>query len=87
MAANRSPPACYYFNTRGYEMVYEITLRRWMGLDGRLRKLGPFRMVSNAHPGDALTCQGFVQIDVWVDSPRGEAAKGQAVVSLPLGGS
>src|SRR5262249_30737660 len=48
------------FNTRGYEMLYEITLRRWIGLDGRIRKMGPFRMVTNAHPEDTLTCRGRV---------------------------
>jgi len=84
------------FNTRGYEMVFEITLRRWMGLDGRLRKLGPFRMVKNSHPGDTLTCrarvvnkealdnQGRVHLEISIQNPRAEAARGQAIVSLPL---
>ncbi len=84
------------FNTRGYEMVYEITLRRWIGLDGKLKKLGPFRMVKNSHPGDTLTCrgrvvnkevienQGRVSLEIWVQNPRGEAARGQAIVSLPV---
>ncbi len=84
------------FNTRGYEMVFEITLRRWMGLDGRLRKLGPFRMVKSSHPGDTLTCrgrvvnkevvdnQGRVHLEVSVQNPRAQAARGQAIVSLPF---
>ena len=28
------------FNTRGYEMMFEVMLRRWMGLDGRIRSSG-----------------------------------------------
>ena len=43
------------FNTKGYETIFEITLRRWMGLDGKIRKVGPFRMVKNSHPGDTIT--------------------------------
>jgi 3-methylfumaryl-CoA hydratase len=85
------------FNTRGYDMVMEITLRRWIGLDGRLKKLGPYRMVKNSHPGDTLTCsarvvnkevvddQGRVHLEVSVKNPRAEAARGEAVVSLPVG--
>ncbi len=85
------------FNTRGYEMVMEITLRRWIGLDGRLKKLGPVRLVKNSHPGDMLTCtakvtdkevvdgQGRVQLEISVKNPRAEAARGQATVSLPMG--
>jgi acyl dehydratase len=84
------------FNTRGYEMLFEITLRRWIGLDGKLRKLGPFRMVKNSHPGDTLTCrgrvtnketvdgEGRVHLDIWVENPRAEAARGQAIVALPM---
>lgn len=85
-------------NTRSYEMLYEMTLRKWMGLDGRLRKLGPFRMTQNSHPGDILTCHGrvvatrveedagIVELDVWDDSHRGEVSKGQATVILPRRG-
>lgn len=85
------------FNTRGYEMVFEITLRRWMGLDGRLRKLGPFRMVKSSHPGDTLTCsarvvnkevvdnQGRVHLEISVHNPRAQAVRGEAIISLPMG--
>ena len=84
------------FNTRGYEMVFEITLRRWMGLDGRIRKMGPFRMVKNSHPGDTITGrarvvekeirdgEGIVELEIGVDNPRAEAARGAATVALPL---
>src|SRR5205823_2929828 len=84
------------FNTRGYEMVFEITLRRWIGLDGRILKMGPFRMVKNSHPGDTLTCharvvskeqrdgQGIVQLEIGVDNPRAQAARGEATVVVPI---
>lgn len=83
------------FNTRGYEMALEITMRRWMGYAGRLVKFGPFKMVSNSHPGDTLVFGGRVtgmeivdgerrvSLDVWADSPRRRAAEGAAVVALP----
>jgi 3-methylfumaryl-CoA hydratase len=83
------------FNTLGYEMVFEITLRRWMGLDGRIHKLGPFRMNKQSHPGDTLTCRGrvtntvtkddrtLIQLELAIDNPRGHAALGEALVSLP----
>ncbi len=84
------------FNTRGYEMVFEITLRRWIGLDVRVKKLGPFRMVKNSHPGDTLTCRarvvnkevldnvGRVHLEISVQNPRADDARGQAIVSLPI---
>ena len=80
------------FNTLGYEMMFEIALRRWMGLDGRIRKLGPFRMAKNSHPGDTLTSrcriveaseQGLIRLEIAIDNERGEAARGEALVSLP----
>jgi 3-methylfumaryl-CoA hydratase len=83
------------FNTLGYEMVFEITLRRWMGLDGRISKLGPFRMNKNSHPGDTLVCrcrvtdkraqdeQTLVHVELAIDNPRGQAALGEALVALP----
>jgi acyl dehydratase len=84
------------FNTRGYEMMFEITLRRWMGLDGRIRKMGPFRMVKNSHPGDTITGRakvtgkeikddlGLIQLEIGVDNARGEAARGEVTVSIPV---
>jgi len=77
-------------------MTFEITLRRWMGLDGRIRKLGPFRMVKNSHPGGTVTGHarvtgkeledghGLVQLEIAIDHPRGEAARGEVTVSLPV---
>jgi 3-methylfumaryl-CoA hydratase len=84
------------FNTRGNETVLEILFRRWMGLDGWLTKLGPFRMGKSSHPGDVLTAgarvmekeivggKGQVYLDMWVRNPRAEATKGKAIVTLPM---
>jgi len=83
------------FNTRGYDMTLELTLRRWIGLDGRIVKIGPFRMRKAGHPGDTLVCGGRVtkveqgdrggrvSLAIWVDSPRGRGTSGEAVVALP----
>jgi acyl dehydratase len=83
------------FNTRGYEFLFEVTLRRWIGLGGRIRKLGPFRMGASSHPGDTVSCTGkitaigefegrpSVALDIVVSNPRGVAASGAAEVVLP----
>ena len=61
-----------------------------------VRKVGPFRMVKNSHPGDTLTGhakvtskelekdQGIVHLEIGVDNPRGEAARGEVTVALPV---
>ena len=83
------------FNTRSYEMVFETMLRRWIGLDGHIRKLGPFRMSGSSYPEDVITASAsvtektenagekLVNVDLLVVNPRGEAARGQAQVALP----
>lgn len=84
------------FNTRSYEMLFEVMLRRWMGLDGRLRKLGPFRMTGSSYPEDVVTARarvtetvrdadgGRVKLEIVVVNNRGEAARGAAEVVLPI---
>ena len=59
------------FNTRGYEMIFEIMFRRWMGLDGWLTKLGPFRMGKSSHPGDLSPDVEHLR---WFDLPAGSLA-------------
>ncbi len=83
------------FNTRGYEMMFEVMLRRWMGLDGRIRKLGPFRMTGSSYPGDVVTAgarvtaktaaagENLVTVELLARNDRGEAARGEAQVALP----
>ena len=83
------------FNTRSYEMLFEVMLRRWIGLDGKIRKLGPFRMTGSSYPDDVVTSQARVlekreeggekrvKLELLVLNPRGEAARGEAQVALP----
>jgi 3-methylfumaryl-CoA hydratase len=83
------------FNTRGYEMLFETMLRRWMGLDGRIRKLGPFRMTGSSYPGDVVTARArviektqapderLVKVELLALNDRGEAGRGEAQVTLP----
>ena len=81
------------FNTRSYEMLFEVLLRRWMGLDGRLRKLGPFRMSGSSYPEDVVTARArvtgltpderLVKVELLATNNRGEAARGEAQVTLP----
>ena len=63
---------------------------------GRTRKMGPFRITKNSHPGDTLTGRarvtgkevqdgaGLVQLEIGIDNQRGEAARGNVTVSLPV---
>jgi 3-methylfumaryl-CoA hydratase len=80
------------FNTRSYEMLFEAMLRRWIGLDGRVRKMGPFRMGGSTYPDDIVTAKakvtakpepGRVTVEVVALNNRGEAARGEAQVDLP----
>jgi acyl dehydratase len=81
------------FNTRSYEMLFEAMLRRWIGLDGRIKKLGPFRMGGSSYPDDVVSArarvlathadQGLVDVELVADNNRGEAARGEAQVALP----
>jgi acyl dehydratase len=83
------------FNTRSYEMLFEVMLRRWIGLDGRIKKLGPFRMTGSSYPDDVITAQARVterpaaegekrvKLELLVLNPRGEAARGEAQIELP----
>jgi len=81
------------FNTRSYEMMFEVLLRRWIGLDGRIQRLGPFRMTGSSYPEDVITARARVveivptecalKLELLVLNPRGEAARGEAKVILP----
>jgi acyl dehydratase len=83
-----------YANTMLLQAVFEATVRQWMGLGGRLRRLG-FSMrsfatvgavlsghgrVSATHPGDH---GGLVDLEIWAESGGARAAVGSATVWLP----
>jgi hypothetical protein len=67
-----------------------------MGLDGKLKKLGPFRMTGSSYPEDIITCrarvidkmpgadENRVKVELVVVNNRGEAARGEAEVALPV---
>lgn len=86
-----------YANTMLHQAIFEATLRQWMGLGGRLRKLR-FGMRSFATTGAELTGGGrvaglradrhggFVDLEVWTTSGGVPAATGTATVWLPRAG-
>ena len=98
--ANGAPDA--YANTIFLQMLFEVTLRHWMGLSGRLKRLG-FRMQCFNYVGTVVTCRcrvtsktidggvGLVDLDVWHESTHEEVvmitATGSATVRLPIRGS
>jgi acyl dehydratase len=83
-----------YANTMLVQAMFEATLRQWMGLGGRLRKLS-FSMRSFATSGSMLTGHGkvvskraddgggFVDLEVWTESGGRRAAGGTATVWVP----
>ena len=83
------------FNTRSYEMMFEVMMRRWIGLGGRIRALGPFRMGGSTYPEDVISAsatvlemsktdaENRVKLELVTINNRGEAARGEAHVALP----
>jgi acyl dehydratase len=88
-----------YANTMLIQAVFEATLREWMGLVGRLRRLR-FNMRSFATAGSIMSGHGrvtgkregddgggFVDVEVWTASGGTQTATGTATIWLPYGGS
>jgi acyl dehydratase len=83
-----------YANTMLLQSVFEATVRQWMGLSGRLRRLG-FSMRSFATVGAVLSGHGrvqgtrpggdggFVDLEIWAESGGRQTAVGSATVWLP----
>jgi acyl dehydratase len=86
-----------YANTMLVQAMFEATLRQWMGLEGRLRKLS-FSMRSFALSGSMLTGfgrvvaktaeddGGLVDVEIWTESGGSRAATGTATVWIPSSG-
>ncbi|WP_396929004.1 MaoC family dehydratase N-terminal domain-containing protein [Mycolicibacterium sp.] len=84
------------FNTRGLETLLETGLRRWMGLRGRLVRLGPFKMTVPVHPGAVVQARwtvtgkragatgGDVDLEFSIFAGDRKAVKGIAAVSVPM---
>lgn len=91
--ASGAPDA--YINTPFIQSIMEVTLRRWMGLAGKLRML-QFRMLTFNCIGDTLVCSGKVtsirladrikaiELSIWIESQRGRTVDGTAAVELPI---
>lgn len=83
-----------YANTMLLQAAYEATLREWMGLTGRLRRLGFGMRVFNT-PNEVLVGratvtatrldgdEGLVDLAVWTETSAGRTTEGTATVSLP----
>jgi len=85
-----------FANVMLVQALLEAGLREWMGLDGRLRKLG-VNLRSFAPAGAMMTGHGrvtgkrpeenggLVDLEVWTESMGARAAIGTATVWLPTG--
>lgn len=84
-----------FANTMLLQTLFEVMLRQWMGLPGRIRKLG-FRMHAMNYVGQTLSAYGVVastkedaeigvvEVDIWQQTPaQGKTVTGSAVVELP----
>jgi len=75
--------------------MFERTLREWMGLQGTITKIGPFRMKIFTCVGDVVTFnakvkdkheedgKGIVSLEIWAESHRGQTVSGEATIELP----
>jgi acyl dehydratase len=81
-----------YANTIFLEAVIESSLRRWAGLNGRIREIA-FTMRGFNCVGDTVNAGGAVvaldpaqrlaELDIWIESQRGRTVEGSAKVSFP----
>lgn len=85
-----------YANTMLLQGLFEATIRQWMGLGGRLTKLGFGMRVFNCAGDvvigrgrvattrlDAGADAGLVELEIWSETAAGVTAHGSATVSLP----
>ena len=75
--------------------MIERLLREWIGLRGKIKKIGPLRMKMFNCVGDLVTykgkvrrkfeedVEGIVILDVWSENDKGETVSGEATVILP----
>ena len=73
-------------------------MREWIGLRGRVKKIGPFRMKIFNCVGDKITFKasvskkreedgnGEVLLEIWSETHKGESVTGEAMVILPKKG-
>ncbi|MGI9284047.1 MAG: acyl dehydratase [Pseudomonadales bacterium] len=81
-----------FANTYFLMGMFERLLRDWLGTKGRVKKIGPLRMLIFNAVGDTIEFRGVVKdvdkqaglatIDMWVESQRGKTVTALAVVEL-----
>lgn len=93
-AARESGAPAVYANTTFIETMFEALIRSWAGLAGRIRMI-EFSMVAFNCVGDEITAGGVVsgvdstapehavELDLWIDGPRGRTVSGVALVAVP----
>jgi len=89
-AARESGAAHVYANTTFIETLLEALIRSWAGLSARIRVLEFYCVGDSIQAGGAVTAtsdQGTdeltVDLDLWVEGPRGRTVSGAATVAFP----
>lgn len=82
-----------YMNTFFIIGLFERMLREWMGVRGRLKKIGSLRMKFFNVVGDLVYCRGkvtgkqgdgTVHLDIWMENEERVTVTAVAVVTLPV---
>jgi acyl dehydratase len=93
-AARESGAPNVYANTTLVETVFEAMIRTWAGLDALIRVI-EFAMTAFNCVGDEIVAHGIVKatradaqgqtvdVDVWIEGPRGRTVSGRAEVVFP----
>lgn len=87
-----------YANNVFIQGWWERTVREFIGLDGRIKKVGPFRMRIFNCVGDTATTKGvvkrkwrengenLVELEIWTENSQGTSVgPGPVLVTLPSG--
>jgi len=94
-AAKQAGAPTIFANYVYISALTERFLREWIGLNGQLLKIGPFRMTRFACAGTVTECGGkvvskreeggkhLVDLEIWQDDGKGHTMEGKAVVALP----
>jgi hypothetical protein len=85
-----------YMNNIFVQAMWERTVREYIGVAGRIRKVGPFRMRVFNQAGYAVVTRGWVkrkwqqdgqnlvELEIWSENDRGlSVGPGPVQVSLP----
>ena len=93
--AQRGGAPDMYANNMFIHGMLERTIREWIGLDGGIKKIGPFRMTLFNPVGETTVAHGKVEkkyqdggenrvdLSLWAAHAKGTTVVGNAVVTLP----